>query len=156
VAWREYSRTKQPRPYEPRFTFPWAHWPEGTGGHSGDEEGARCEGGHNGYRRPGVTHRRGIFSHGDIWTVVDDVLGAGRNVAYLHWLLPDVPHRLDRCSIERDMSAGKYKVQFFCSLDAVVTLVRAGHVLNGKCTANPVRGRISRYYGRKGPGFRYH
>ena len=135
--------------------FLWTHWSEGTTRfHSRDEEGVRWEGEHNGYRRRlGVTHRRVIFSHGDIWTVVDDVLGTGRHVADLHWLLPDVPHRLDRSSsgIELDTSVGEYRVQFFCSLDAVVTLVRAGHVLSGKCTANPVRGWISRYYGRKGP-----
>jgi hypothetical protein len=135
--------------------FLWTRWSEGTiRFYSRDEEGTRWEGEHNGYRRRlGVTHRRAIFSRGDVWTVIDDVLGAGRHVADLHWLLPDVPHRLDRSvsSIELDTSVGKYRVQFFCSLDAAVTLARAGQVLSGNCTTSPVRGWISRYYGRKEP-----
>jgi Heparinase II/III-like protein/Heparinase II/III N-terminus len=131
--------------------FLWTKWSEGTAYFRREENGHRFwEGEHDGYRRrSGIVHRRAVFCDGDVWVVVDDLVGSGQHAARLHWLLPDLPHCLEGSRIELETPAGSYSLQTFCSKDNFVSLVRAGHMLAGEIDSDPVRGWISRYYGDK-------
>ncbi len=69
--------------------------------------------------------------------------------ARLHWLLPDLPCRVEGPRLDLETPRGKYLLLAFCSSDAAVSLMRAGDVLLGEAPADPVRGWISPYYGEK-------
>lgn len=131
--------------------FLWTDWSEGTERIHREADGHRFwEGEHNGYRRRlGVVHRRAVFCDGDVWVVIDDLIGSGCHTARLHWLLPELPYRLEGLRIRLETSAGSYSLQTFCSKDNAVSLVRAAHTLAGEIDNDPVRGWISRYYGDK-------
>src|SRR5208282_4335172 len=96
--------------------FLWTNWSEGTERISREAGGHRFwEGEHNGYlRRLGIVHRRAVFCGADVWVVVDDLLGGGRHAARLHWLLPDLPYRLEGSRIDLETAAGSYALQTFC------------------------------------------
>jgi asparagine synthase (glutamine-hydrolysing) len=132
--------------------FLWTDWAQGTTlPHDPDGESSHWEGEHNGYRRLGVTHRRAVFNVGEAWVVVDDVLGTGRHVARLHWLLPDLSHTIQDLLVRLQTPAGNYAVQAFCSGEAALSLARAGQIIAGGAAADPVRGWVSRHYGHKEP-----
>ena len=131
--------------------FLWTDWSKGTAQNLSAANGNQVwQGEHTGYqRRLGVLHRRTIYPVDDSWIVIDDMCGAGRHSARLHWLLPDLPCRVEGPRLDLETPRGKYLLLAFCSSDAAVSLMRAGDVLLGEAPADPVRGWISPYYGEK-------
>ena len=72
------------------------------------------EGEHDGYRRRGVRHRRGIVRIAPSAWLIIDRLDAPRPHDYrLHWLLPDGPHVWNeaRLGVELQLREGNYVVQ---------------------------------------------
>lgn len=90
----------------------------------------RFEGGHDGYREAGVSHRRAVLRLGDDgWLVVDDLLGEGVHHGSLHWLLPDVPFSADPeapGTTVFETPAGPMRWTIVSSAPARVYRVRAG------------------------------
>lgn len=82
--------------------FLWIDWATGTVARRECVSGMDViDARHDGYRAAGVTHRRAVVRRGDVWVLVDDILGSGTHEARLHWLCPDVP-------VERDGQAALF------------------------------------------------
>ena len=72
------------------------------------------EGEHDGYRRRGVRHRRGIVRIApSAWLIIDRLDAAEPHRYRLHWLLPDGPHAWDeaRLAVELQLREGDYVIQ---------------------------------------------
>ena len=98
--------------------FLWLPWLVGTsfGRNVPCEGDVSCwNGEHNGYQRLAdpVTHRRGIVRLGDDhWLIIDTLRGRVTHDFRLHWLLLDVPYKIDQenSSIELETPAGHYRL----------------------------------------------
>ena len=72
------------------------------------------EGEHDGYRRRGVRHRRGIVRiASSAWLIVDRLDAPQPHRYRLHWLMPDGPHAWDaaRRAVELQFRDGDYLIQ---------------------------------------------
>ncbi len=137
--------------------FLWTDWAQGTVS-EGRSANARpfWQGEHNGYlRRIGVLHRRSIYCEDDTWIVVDDLLGGGTHTARAHWLLPDLPYRLEGSRLELETEFGLFSLIALCSWSAAISLVRGGELISGEALADRSRGWISQYYGEKQPALSF-
>jgi hypothetical protein len=123
---------------------------------------------HDGYRRLGVLHRRGVTALEDGWLVEDALLPMGESrhssseqfQVRLHWLLPDLPwylngttlaitshgQRID-LSIEPGLGVGSDALQ--------VCLARAGKRIAGHGEVESTWGWLSPTYGQKIPALSF-
>jgi hypothetical protein len=119
------------------------------------------------YTGHGYRHTRtvSVFEN-DRWQVQDEVLSLRKPwknqllTSRLHWLLPDWKWELrnETQKIEIWFTSSLGEIRLILSADSQVTnrkpsfsIVRAGEILHGCTTANPVRGWISPTYGVKVP-----
>jgi asparagine synthase (glutamine-hydrolysing) len=133
--------------------FLWLDWAQGQVRRPADPPDgllAYWEGEHDGYRSLSdpITHRRAVARLGDeAWLVVDDLVGEGKHAFCLHWLLADLPYRLDGadCRLILTTDQGAFGIQVMAWPEAVpgFSLVRAD--------PTSVRGWQSRYYGQRDP-----
>ena len=99
------------------------------------------EGEHDGYRRRGVRHRRGIVRIApSAWLIIDRLDAAQRHRYRLHWLLPDGPHAWDeaRLAVELRLREGNYLIQV-----ASAGAPAAGEIVSAAADGSGWR---SRYY----------
>jgi asparagine synthase (glutamine-hydrolysing) len=116
--------------------FLWVDWAQAWGRVStspGSLFADRFEGGHDGYRRLGVTHRRSVQWLGDSgWIIVDDIVGdanrTGQHDLCLHWLLADLPFEFSASPFQFDFLSdrGLIRWNIFCSSGGQAAVVRAG------------------------------
>ena len=140
-----------------RFSrFLWIDWAQG----SNLEHTAECDceswrGEHDGYKRLGVSHRRTIERHADVWNVRDDILGDGQHRARLHWLLPDFPAAVDDSAgtVQLKTPKGSVYIRAKCGTWANFTLLRAGERVAGNISDRDesARGWVSHTYASKQP-----
>ena len=87
------------------------------------------EGGHDGYRRCGVEHRRMVRWLGDAgWVIVDDLLGDQEHDIQLHWLCPDLPFEVSDVPFCVSFKMGKdsFSCGMFSDSPGSGGVVRAG------------------------------
>ncbi len=87
------------------------------------------QGEHYGYQRLAskVTHRRMICRvNPDIWFVVDDVFGKGREKLLITWNLPDGEFTLNENSLAMDCKQNAFSIAMFCSAQSAVPQVAKG------------------------------
>lgn len=133
--------------------FLWLPWAQATARY--DETSrlgffAYWEGEHNGYERleyP-ATHRRGILRLGDDhWLVLDEVRSEGQHDVRLHWLLADVPYRIEEAPVAARAClmltmltrSGDYSV-------TIGSLGEFGHISQIRADGESTRGWRSAYY----------
>jgi asparagine synthase (glutamine-hydrolysing) len=136
--------------------FLWLDWAQGSHllyRREGDRE--FWQGEHNGYGLLGVNHRRTVERQGDMWNVIDDVIGEGQQRVSLHWLLPDFPRVIDAeaQSLKLKSSRGWVAVTTRCTVATVFTVVRAGQRISDTAShaGDLTRGWISHTYASKEP-----
>lgn len=114
---------KEPMENVSRFLY--LPWTKGTV--RWNEADPTFEATHDGWRRLGLNHERRLGPPVSDWVVVTDrVLGAGRHLGRLHWLLVDLPYRFEPESNRLVLAtpAGDYAVTWTVAGGAA-TLVRA-------------------------------
>lgn len=131
--------------------FLWFDWTRARVTVNGRGDGvAYIEGEHQGYHRlpSAVTHRRGVLQAGDVWVVIDDLLGAGSHELTLRWRLEPGTWRI----------AEPGPGQFTCSNDRVSLDVQAADAFAATIESGATRGAggraspegwESRYYGER-------
>lgn len=134
--------------------FLWLPWARGISRFDATSEGrffAYWEGEHNGYQRlePLATHRRGILRIGDDhWLVLDEVRSEGPHDVRLHWLLADLPYRIEdavtpagrsQATLTMVTQAGDYSV-------TVGSLCEPGNCSVVRADGETTRGWRSAYY----------
>jgi hypothetical protein len=112
--------------------FLWVDWAQASGRvyASGNGTAANCFAGeHDGYKHLGVMHRRKVqwLPHCG-WVIVDDLDGSGQHDLRLHWLAPDLPHRVFDVPFEVMFKGEKSSIRWniFCSADGSSKVIRAG------------------------------
>jgi asparagine synthase (glutamine-hydrolysing) len=108
------------------------------------------EGEHDGYRRRGVRHRRGIVRIApSAWVIVDRLDAAEPHGYRLHWLLPDGPHLWDgaRLAVELQLSEGPYVIQV-----ATAGVAASGELVRAAADGSGWR---SRYYYAREPALSF-
>jgi len=144
-----------------RFSrFLWIDWARGSKvQHTWDRECEFWSGEHDGYKRLGVSHRRTIERHADLWNIRDDILGDGQHLVRLHWLLPDFPAVVDDSvgTIQLKTPKGPVHIRAKCTTHANFTLVRAGELIAGSVSGpdEPARGWVSPTYANKQPALSF-
>lgn len=138
--------------------FLWLDWAQSMVLEHGESRAAAQ---HDGYARRGVLHRRTIEVVNGVWRITDDLLPAPgvvpREHAFtLHWLLADLPWRLDGQTLTLQAPAGEARLTLKTPEPTAVALVRAGVTLTGKLIASPVDGWLSPTYGVKQPALSLH
>jgi hypothetical protein len=112
--------------------FLWVDWAQASGRVWSSATNARAdcfEGGHDGYKRIGVTHRRMVRWLAECgWVIVDDLLGNGTHNARLHWLLADLPSEADGSAAQVAFKSGCFLIRWkvFSSAAGDLAIVRAG------------------------------
>ena len=123
---------------------------------------------HNGYRRLGILHQRSLTGFTDRrWRVEDRLIDQKKQASRgefsirLHWLLPDWPWTLKRtvegAELLVESPNGQVKLDVGTQKDALlaenpkICLVRAGEIVYGAGTANPILGWFSPTYATKIP-----
>jgi asparagine synthase (glutamine-hydrolysing) len=140
-----------------RFSrFLWINWALGSNlEHTAERECESWRGEHDGYKQLGVSHRRTIVRHGDVWNVRDEILGDGQHKARLHWLLPDFPAVVNDSggTVHLKTPKGSVYIRAKCGTQANFTLVRAGKRVAGDASDRdePTRGWFSPTYASKQP-----
>ncbi len=81
-------------PMEKLGRFLYLPWPSGRSGWDG---GARFTAEHNGWQRIGCRHIRSIEAlEEDDFLIIDQLTSTTKSIARIHWLLPDLPYRLNK------------------------------------------------------------
>lgn len=109
---------------------------------------------HDGYAARGVIHRRAITcASSDLWLIVDDLFGCGRQELRLHWLMPDSQVQLiENEAVELRTALGPVRVHTFSNSDSRFSLSRAGRQIAGDCfPEEPARGWTAKSYASKEP-----
>ncbi len=129
--------------------FLWLEWAQGRVlRRSASRQLEYWEGGHNGYQRIGVLHRRGILKvNDDVWLILDHLRGEALHEYRLNWLLADYPYMMESQVVRLQTPQGAYTVQVGSDVPAEVSLIRAQE--------SGTRGWLSRYYGDKTPALSY-
>jgi hypothetical protein len=112
---------------------------------------------HDGYRRLGLVHRRTLAASQDGWRVTDYLSGSkGRHQVRLHWLLPDLPWRLEDARLEIETPEGPFtlEVRVPDGFPFEIALARAGEPLAGPAPA-PTAGWYSPTYGVREPALSF-
>jgi hypothetical protein len=124
--------------------FLWLDWAQAFGQSSPTNANFpnAFQGQHNGYRKLGVTHRRGVhYVTEDAWVIVDDLSGAGQHESRLHWLLPDLPFEVSAVSpfcVTLSSEATRFRYNVLCSTSGNGAIVRGGKIVWGNL-GNPDR-----------------
>jgi hypothetical protein len=113
---------------------------------------------HNGYRRFGVTHQRTLSFTAGQWIVRDGLTNRKqlKHTFTLHWLLPDWEFEMieSGAGIRLKSPYGwitlRINLQPF-NLHPLVSLARAGEVIDGEAQPDPTRGWVSPTYETKQP-----
>ena len=103
------------------------------------------QGEHFGYQRLAsrLVHRRSVARlPGELWLIVDDLLGTGREQLELYWQLSNFPLELRGSELSQQTPAGPMQLLLFGA--------RATRLLRGETLA-PHRGWCSRSYGQREP-----
>jgi hypothetical protein len=129
--------------------FLWVDWAQASGRLFSSSNHARAdcfEGGHDGYRRFGVKHRRMVqwLNHAG-WVVVDDIEGTGRHDVRLHWLVADLPYEVSDSPFQVVFTSGQSRLRWniFASVPGSAAVIRAGSQAwmgTGKHSASDVAG----------------
>jgi hypothetical protein len=115
---------------------------------------------HDGYRKPGILHRRRLeWLAPARWQITDTLIPtstlAREHFFRLQWLLPDWPWKLAGGALELALPTGKIilhiEIDGPASAKTKVQLVRGGELLAGDGRPNPVLGWFSSTYGQKQP-----
>lgn len=131
--------------------FLWLDWAQGKI----RSEGNKLIASHDGYRNLGVIHERTLsLSGADNWQVLDRLIpNANRGThqsAILHWLLPDLPWKIQGTTLQLDTSLGRAAVQISLSEGSTgrttVQVVRCGKILAGPGSAPAFLGWFSPTY----------
>ena len=114
---------------------------------------------HNGYRSLGLVHERTLRAVTDGWKIEDIVQGdpAQAHLLRLHWLLPDMPWRLDGSSIRLETPHGPVLLRISLPDDVsefTIMLARAGETLIGPRVL-PTEGWFSPTYAVKVPALSF-
>ena len=102
--------TKGPR-------FMWYDWTKSSIPATGAKENSGnliFSGSHCGYKRLGdIVHHRSIESlfNGQVWLVIDDIVGSGRHTARLFWHLVDAPVQIHDSRVDIKTHAGPVRIQ---------------------------------------------
>jgi hypothetical protein len=128
--------------------FLWLDWAHGDIEHlESDGDADVCQAVHHGYARLGVVHRRALARVGDVWLVVDDLVGPAVHRLRLHWLLADAGVHFDadagRAILE--LPPGAFGVHVWGPAGARAALCRGGGC------EGPIDGWRSPRYGVKEP-----
>ena len=102
-------------------------------------------------RRPvRCIHRRTLLSlPGDLWVVVDDVIGRGSHTSMVRWHLIDVPLRVDRTqrAVTLDTEAGPFGI----AVAGPAAACDRFELIRGRDHVEQVQGFASPYYGQRLP-----
>ena len=99
-------------PMEKLGRFLYLPWPSGRSGWIGANR-FRAE--HDGWWRIGCRHIRNVEAAGDDgFVITDELAAAAESVARVHWLLPDLPYRLNRdeSCLVLETSRGEIAIQW--------------------------------------------
>ncbi len=149
-------------PMERAGKFLWLRWDQARLLH----EDANCiEAEHAGYTRLGVLHRRALQRlDDDAWKIVDSLLATDDNssasphTSTLHYLLPDLPWRIDGASLILQARTGPIRLQVTVDQPAQidsVQLVRGGESLYGPPNGPAFLGWYSPTYNHKLPALSF-
>jgi hypothetical protein len=113
---------------------------------------------HNGYKKYGVTHQRGIErTSGNTWEITDKIIASHGELTdiRLHWLLPDWAWELANTTLRLKSPHGWIilDIQGTCPLNASIT--RAGERLSGSGPFQTHHGWVSRTYNEKTPALSF-
>lgn len=143
--------------------FLWLDWAQAknisTGrGKGGQVVSAAAE--HAGYRKLNVLHRREVSWDAGSWVVTDRLLPFEESEqpvrARLHWLLPDWDCQAGDSEIRMASPHGEIALSIDVSAGAAeLRLIRAGELVHGSGTADPVLGWSSPTYGVKVPALSF-
>lgn len=137
-------------PFEEVTRFLQVPWPKAQKRHFVDNHDGTTifEGERYDYdRKPwNVLHRRCVVAFpGDVWVMIDDVLGAGHHAATLRWHLLDAPYEVSETRRRVTLDTGEGKVALaVCSKGGAV---RRLEVVRGRDERGNVQGFASTYYG---------
>ena len=122
---------------------------------------------HNGYKSLGWRHHRRVEANPHGWRVIDQLIpisiqtSSGSTEFRLHWLMMDYPYQFGDSSIEANVGltletpAGKLQLGIKVSSDKdllpTYSLARAGQLLTGSGSVEPIRGWVSPTYNIKHP-----
>jgi hypothetical protein len=109
--------------------------------------------GHDGYGRlsPPVSYEREVRALGaDCWRVVDRLHSAGPHRLALHWLLPDLPHRLEGSRLTLETPQGRYSLQV-----EVVGATRTDATVHRAASGQEAWGWESRHYAERTPALSF-
>jgi hypothetical protein len=112
---------------------------------------------HHGYRRLGVDYRRQVVTEPNRWVITDRLTPKGNQKkeidARLHWLLPDWDWQIENEVLRLRSPHGFLELDIDVSVgdEYQVQLIRAGELVHGEGTADPILGWVSLTYGVKEP-----
>lgn len=114
--------------------------------------GAYVEGEHYGYHRltSRVTHRRGVVQAGDVWVVIDDLLGAGSHELALRWRLDQAAWRVTESGPGQFMATGDRVAIEIHAADAIAATLQSG-ATKGTSGSMAPEGWESRHYAERTP-----
>lgn len=110
---------------------------------------------HNGYRSQGMIHQRTLcLQESDIWLVLDRLLPdhtqGSHQSAVLHWLLPDLPWKLQGTTLFLETASGVVTIQIGLTENSTartsIQVIRCGKILAGPGTAPQFLGWVSPTY----------
>ncbi len=113
---------------------------------------------HDGYQKQGLIHQRILEMLGeDQWQITDTISNTEQKgfSAKLHWLLPDLPCKIEKNTIHLESPFGPMKLQIKSEVDTEISLVRAGELIYGNTTVLPHRGWVSPTYAIKEPALSF-
>jgi len=116
---------------------------------------------HDGYRRQNVIHRREVKWDAGRWVITDRLLPIDEKKkpvqARLHWLLPDWDWQVDRQEIRIESPYGMIEIAVDVSIGDLteLRLIRAGELVHGSGTSDPILGWASPTYGIKVPALSF-
>lgn len=94
---------------KPAGRFLWLDWAAASVDRVDRIEGMELmEARHDGYASSHATHRRAVLRAGDVWVVVDDIVGRGTHEARLQWLCPEAPFVTEGATILLDYPQGPF------------------------------------------------
>lgn len=140
--------------------FRWINWAQADL-HVYDRDKLTVVASHNGYHQKGITHTRTLkgLPHKPGWQITDRVISDRAILSpitlYVHWLLPDLPYRIDGNSLSLYTSAGTAELNFSCD-DSVqqqgISVYRSGKQIFGESVVDqPLLGWYSDTYNHKVP-----
>lgn len=116
---------------------------------------------HDGYHKLGVLHRREVSWNHEEWVVIDHLLPLEETKknyrACLHWLLPDWDWQIDTQEIRIESPHGEIEIGVDVSVGDLTELrvMRAGELLHGSGSGDPILGWASPTYGVKVPAISF-